>query len=373
MTTNDTGGALVGSPPLSQSTWPQRDNVQTSLSYVTPSHNIKAGVQYQWGNTFHEVRTNGDLTARFDNYARVGNEFVFTTPFDVTVRNTPLESRDRLNYDIGIFGQDSWRLKRLTLNYGLRWEAVKGENDASVAPAGRFVPERRVPAVKGVPDWKDLAPRFNLVYDVFGNAKTALKYGINRYNNAVGTLIANSFNTLSATTRQLPWTDLNNNGIPEVPAPYDATGNPTYCTYLSVGCEISLAALKPTNGALFGTPADQSVFEGYERTWNLEQSIEVQHELTSRVSLNAAWFHGANHDLTQQVNKYRQQGDYTEVRIFNPADGTPIPVYSIKDAATRDRLAQGASTLTFTDHQRKNTFDQFLLDVPADDCRMARP
>jgi hypothetical protein len=364
VTTNE-GGVLVGSPTLSTSTWPQRDNAQASLSYITAAHNIKTGIQYQWGNNFHATETNGDLTARFDNFSRVGNEFVFTTPFDVTVRNTPLFSRDRLNYDIGIYAMDSWRMKRLTMNYGLRWENVDAQNDASEAPAGRFVPARKVPEVKHVPHWKDIAPRFNVVYDLFGNSKTAIKYGINRYNSSVGTLIANGFNTLSATTRQLPWTDLNGNGIPEVPSVYDAAGNPTYCTYQAPGCEINLTALRAANGTLFGTPADVATFDNYERTWNLEQSIEVQHELTKRVSVDVAWFHGEDHDLTQQVNKFRQQGDYTPFTIFNPVDGTPITVFGIKDTLTRDRLAQGGAVITFTDHDRKNVYNQLLYDVRA--------
>lgn len=365
ITTNDTGGARTNSPALSSSTWPQRDNLQASLSLVTASHNAKIGFQYQWGNTFHDTLTNGDLTARFDTFTQVGNEFVFTTPFDVTVRNTPVNSRDRLNHDIGIYAQDSWRWNRLTMNYGLRWEDVNAQNDAASAPVGRFVPARNVPAVKNVPDWSDIAPRFNVVYDLFGNARTALKYGINRYNHAVGTLIANGFNTLSATSRQLPWTDLNNDGIPQAPPAYDANSNPTYCVYLSAGCEINLSALRAANGTLFGTPADQATFDGYERGWNLEQSVEIQHELTKRVSVNAAWFHSDEHDLTNQVNIYRQQGDYTPFKIYNPADGTPIEVYGIKDTATQARLAQGGAVITFTDPARRSSYNQFLFDTRA--------
>ena len=106
-----------------------------------------------------------------------------------------------MNRDVGIYAQDSWTKKRLTVNYGVRWEHVNAQNDAYAVPAGRFTPERSIPAVKNVPNWSDWAPRFNMVYDLFGTSKTALKYSLNRYNFAAGTALANSFNTLTSTTR----------------------------------------------------------------------------------------------------------------------------------------------------------------------------
>ena len=91
----------------------------------------------------------------------------------VVVRNTPVRSGEALNYDLGIFAQDSWTLKRLTINAGLRYEKLNAQVLEGDSPAGRFVPERRFAAVEDLPNWRDWAPRFALVYDLFGNAKTA--------------------------------------------------------------------------------------------------------------------------------------------------------------------------------------------------------
>src|SRR6185436_20145897 len=106
----------------------------------------------QWGSTYHNSFANADLTQQYSSQTIVGNEVVFSTPVQVTVRNTPIESQDSLVRDLGIYGMDSWRMKRLTLNYGLRWENVVARNDAYTAPAGRFVPARSVPAVENVPN-----------------------------------------------------------------------------------------------------------------------------------------------------------------------------------------------------------------------------
>ncbi len=56
----DLGGANTAGPRQNTQS-PVRYNVQGSASYVTGSHNIKAGVQYQWGQFTHSYWLNGDL------------------------------------------------------------------------------------------------------------------------------------------------------------------------------------------------------------------------------------------------------------------------------------------------------------------------
>ena len=69
-----------------------------------------------------------------------------------------------------------------------------------------------------VPNYKDIAPRLGVAYDLFGNGKTALKATLSRYivPSTVGAArLLNPFNTtVNNTTR--PWTDSNSDGIPQV-------------------------------------------------------------------------------------------------------------------------------------------------------------
>jgi hypothetical protein len=76
------------------------------------------------------------------------------------------------------------RLNRLTVNAGIRWEQLKAQVLASESPAGRFVPARTQGEVQNLPNWTHFAPRLALVYDLFGSGKTAVKYSLNRYNQA---------------------------------------------------------------------------------------------------------------------------------------------------------------------------------------------
>ena len=83
------------------------------------------------------------------------------------------------------------------MNGGIRWEALNAQVEAAESPAGRFVPARHFDAIENLPDWSDWAPRFVGVYDLFGNAKTALKFSLNRYNQARTTGIAGGYNALA--------------------------------------------------------------------------------------------------------------------------------------------------------------------------------
>ena len=127
-------------------------------------------------------------------------------PDTVLIRNSPLSYGERLNRDLGIYIQDSWRLNRLTANVGIRWETLNasGAWPASRRPAASCRSARST-KIKDVPDWNDFAPRMGLVYDLFGNGKTALKYSLNRYNLSRTTGIAANYNPLLSQTATLPW------------------------------------------------------------------------------------------------------------------------------------------------------------------------
>ena len=59
---NDLGGRKTAA--TSQTTQsPERHNIQAAVTYVTGAHSFKAGFQYTWGDFWHTVDANGDLTS----------------------------------------------------------------------------------------------------------------------------------------------------------------------------------------------------------------------------------------------------------------------------------------------------------------------
>jgi hypothetical protein len=327
---------------------PARYNVQASASYVTGSHNLKTGFQLTFGTFSHTVDINGDLYQQYNSPASA----LFSVPVSVVIRNTPLRYAEKLNRDLGIYAQDSWTLKRLTINAGLRWEALNSQVLAGESPAGRFVPARSFPAIPNVPDWKDIAPRFALVYDPFGNAKTAIKYSLNRYNAQTTTGIAGAYQPLGSSTATLPWTDKNKDNIAQGGLRCDFVNDP--------GCEINFNTL----AANFGTQANNT-YGAYPRTWNLEHGLELQRELMPRLSVTGSWFHGAFHNLTTSINRAWQfEGDptgnpnYTPLTVYNPVTGEPITVYN-RTAAAQAKAVDNFDTF---DPNRQRTYDAYNLE-----------
>jgi hypothetical protein len=270
-----------------------------------------------------------------------------------------------LNKDVGIYVQDSWRIKRLTINTGLRWEHLNSQVDAGTSPEGRWAPARSIDAATNAPDWYDWSPRFNAVWDVFGDARTAVKYSINRYNYGASTGVASSFNVLGLSSRVLLWQDKNGNDYPDgrMGYNYDSAGVATsyssgVCTTTQVftpgdPCELGTASLLNAQGALFGTKASEQEYQGFPRRYILEQAFEVQHALTRRLSMTFALPRGDYKDFTKTVSPLIQPGDYIPITVFNPVDGSPMTRWSIKDAATQARLNNSAANLTYVEPNRK--------------------
>ena len=327
---------------------PLRYNVQASASYVTGSHNMKVGFQRTWGHFGHTRDVNADLTQQYNS---IGTGIPFTVPNSVLVYNTPYVQEEDLNYDLGIYGQDQWTFKRLTTNAGLRWEAVNAKVPVQTSPAGRFVDARQFAETPNVPNWKDIAPRFGLAYDLFGTGKTALKFSLNRYNASRTTGDANSgaqrYNPLAAASFTLPWTDVNKDDI--------AQGE-RGCVYLTPGCEINFAGL-PSD---FGRRALTTYDPNTKRIWNLESGLEVQHELMRGVSMTASWYHGNFHNELLYDNQLVTLADWTPVSIFNPIDGTPLTIYNLNPAKNGQ-----VSTLDTSSTTRKRTYDSYGANFQA--------
>lgn len=292
--------------------YPDRFNTQASVSYVTGSHNAKIGFQYNWGTYVNTREANADLQQVYLN----------GVPSSVTIYNTPLRYQDALLGDLGIYAQDTWTIDRLTLNGGIRFETLRHEVSEQSSGAGRFIGERNFEAI-AMPTWKDIAPRFGVVYDLFGTAKTAVKFGVNRYNESRTTFFANRYNPLALSSASLSWTDLNRDDI--------AQGE-LGCVYQTPGCEINLGQMPAT----FGRAQLNRVDPDFKRVYNIETTAGFQHELLPRVSLSANWYRRAFHRLRVTDNLSRTMSDYIPFDLFNPMTGEPMRIFDVSPAAVRN-------------------------------------
>jgi Carboxypeptidase regulatory-like domain len=300
---------------------PDRHTFTGALSYITGSHAIKAGVQLGKGGNHHERSINGtniDLRQEYRCVQSVGGVCVSRTPASVIVYNTPQIASENIKYDLGLYLQDSWTFRSLTLNPGIRLEAFNTEVPTEDAPAGRFVPARHFDRIKNLPKWQDFAPRFGAVYDLFDNGKTALKGHIGKYMRAYSTVgFAQVYNPMVFQTDRRTWTDTNGDDIAQnteigpVVSPFNVTG-------------ISNRTADP----------------GIKRPYQWEYSVGVQREIVTGMALSFNWIRREYRRLIWTDNILVSQSDYSIVNIANPlVAGEIIPIYNL-DVAKRGLVQQ---------------------------------
>ncbi len=330
--------------------YPDRYNAQAAASYVTGSHAFKFGFQDSWGPFNRTSRANADLYQNYQN----------GVPQTVTLYATPAWWRDRLNANLGIYGQDVWTMSRVTLTIGGRWEYVSEQVDGQPAQSGRFA---NIPAFNDIkmPTWKTFSPRSAVVYDLSGNGRTAVRFGFNRFEAAATTTLAELYDPASGNTitTTATWNDKNKDDIAQ-----GARG----CNFVSdPGCEINFATV-PAN---FGVVSLASPDPNLKRPYVDQINLGLTHEILHGVSLTGEWYHNVGRNWWERTNvarpgTYNADGtvtnpSYRAVTVFSPIDGSPITVYDTVSAAA----AAAVKNVDTNDDSIRQTYNAFEINFNA--------
>jgi carboxypeptidase family protein len=306
-TTTETWGAPTGPYYFRV---PDRHTFTAAMSYVTGSHALKGGVQLGKGGNHHERFINGnvDLRQEYRCIQSVEGVCLSRTPASVIVYNTPQIATEDIKYDLGLYLQDSWTFRRLTINPGIRWEAFNTEVPEQDAPAGRFVPARHFDSIDNLPNWRDVAPRFGAVYDLFDDGRTAVKGHVGKYMRAYSTVgFAQVYNPMVFQTDRRTWIDANNDDVAQlgeigpVVTPFNITG---------------------TNNRVPDP--------GIRRPYQWEYTLGIQRELVPGVALSFNWVRREYRRLIWTDNVLVSHSDYMVINIPNPlVAGEMIPIYNL--------------------------------------------
>ena len=285
----------------------ERYNQRAALTYVTGAQTIKAGVTVE--QLIADYQYGPDAGGR-PGIHEIAYSFRNQIPASITQFATPYVLRNRVNPDLGVFIQHQWTLNRMTLNTGLRYEDFSGYVLDQVAPANQFMAERKFDRVNGLPAWKDINPRAGVVYDLFGNSRTAIKFSVGRFVSREGTGIANSLNPIVTAVNSVSrtWNDANQDFKPN-------------CDLANFG---SNGECGPISNQNFGRPNvttrwSDDVLKGFgarQAFWDI--NTEVQHQFGQSLSATAGWARNWHGNFRVTDNLAVGPGDFDPYCVTAP-------------------------------------------------------
>jgi hypothetical protein len=307
------------SPTLASDNPMHMTDYRAAVNYVTGTHNFKVGMDLQSGSRQNQwLGMSTLIQARTLGYQL--NQ--------VTIFAPPGIYKSNLDYDAGIFAQDRWTVKRLSITGALRFDLQKESYDASTIGPTLYLPNRAVQTIPGatVTDWKDINPRFGAAYDVFGTGKTAIKFSAAR--GVAGETIATAAllnpGASFATSTAINVTDANRDNIPQ-------------CNFQNPAANGECGPwLTPTFGSAIPlTQQDPATLNGWmKRPWNWEFSTGIQQQISPRVSASLTYYRRIYGNMLVTDNTATVASDYTQYNLTMPADA---------------RLATSGQTFTYYD------------------------
>jgi hypothetical protein len=289
-----------------------------AFSYVTGSHNFKVGMQWSFGPDNLGYDGNGHLHRRYRN----------GVPEQVVALNMPVQSVGYVTADRGIYAQDSWTIDRFTVNAGVRFDQFRHRNNETRLPAGRFVRARNIPEEQIRPSFNDISPRVSLAYDLFGDARTALKFSVNKFVRPYVSGIARRYHKAGLAQDTRDWFDCHLDPAQTTRCsglnPYGTNGDNIAQDH-EIGPVNNIAQFAERTA---GRRPDPDL----QREYNIEYTASVQHEILPRVSVTLAYYRRTFYDLEAQDNVLVQPSDYIPFTAISPLDGQPFTLYNLDTA-----------------------------------------
>jgi hypothetical protein len=284
-----------------------------SVSYITGSHAFKTGLDLS------EYSEGAPNRANDPNQINGARSYVFRDriPQQVAIWAVPFEALGR-SRDFGVYVQDQWTIRKLTLNLGARLNNWNGHAPETHMPAGPWVPERDLPATKNAPNWTNINPRLGAAYDLFGTGRTAVKVSLGRYTPyAIAAVDIPANNQANSTIRT--WND----------STFGA-GDPRTGNYVP-DCDLRSSAPNGECGAwsdlTFGqvrgsnTRRASDALSGFNRQdHNWQASVSVQHELRPNVALDVGYFRTSYSGFLVTDNQAFTAADYDPFCVTVPSD-----------------------------------------------------
>jgi hypothetical protein len=262
---------------------------------------LKVGFSNLWGKRD---------TWTIDNDSSLSYRFLNGVPNQITQRATPSLTKEMLKGELGVYAQDKWTVRRVTLNAGVRFDYFGSSFPEQHLGPARLIPDRDLTFSET--DWygfKDVTPRLGAAYDLFGNGRTAVKVSIGKYTLAANPTIGNPVSNLAfRVTRS--WVDADRDYVPDCDLPNpQANGECGRLSDVRFGQPIPSTTFDPATLSGWGV-----------RPFNWEFSTGVQHELFPRVGIDVAYFRRWYGNFVVTDNRAVGPDNFSRFNVTAPLD-----------------------------------------------------
>jgi hypothetical protein len=341
------------------------DDVMATASYTTGAHNAKIGYQF---------RRLDILDKDVANQTQLGYRFNRGVPNAVSYY-LPDFGRRTITQQHGVFIQDSWTIRSVTLQGALRYDRASSyaPSELNGTTNTSFLNPTPITIDKtpGVDAYHDISPRAGVAWDVFGSGRTALKFNWGRY-------LAYAANDPPYTSTNPGFTvirNVQNRGWQDLDRDYVAD-----CDLLNPAANGECAAGTDA-AANFGrlgaaTQVDPAVLKGWGvRPHDWQYTLAIQQELLPRLSADVSFTHRTFHsffitdDLTRRgnINSYYETYTLTAPRDPRLAGGGAYPITVFVPTAAANAVAPQRYMMREKDlgTERDSQWDGFDFTVNA--------
>jgi hypothetical protein len=302
----------------------RRNQFTGALSYFKDnfaggSHNFKFGGEYldESGNILWNQQYTDSVVHFLSNGA----------PNSVRLGISGTSSQNALA-QTSFFVTDTWRINRLTLNVGARFDRYRVWLPAQEIPAARFnsvaVP---LPENSNVVDFNNIVPRLGATYDLTGDGKTVLKANWGRFYFNTGVSLADAINpNTSQQYSDYNWNDLN--------------GDRIFQEGETVGAPFTV----------FGGTSNVAIDSELKNSYTDESSFFVERAVLQDLGVRVGYVYKKDNDGWEQFNVARPFEAFN-VPVTRPDPGPDNVVGNGDDGAALDLLnlddtTRGSTQLT---------------------------